>query len=293
MALRSDILAKDARIQEAYRDRNRPLALGEPQSIPVARIQWALHLLKYALPRSISVDGPDGIFGQETLAVVRRFQNDKHIRVDGMVGQHTLDALDMALTAVAPTPAPPLNQPADLRILWQPTSISTADGPNRLLGYLTKALELLKPFDMGIVSTFQIPDLVVPFDNVVNTNEFDGTDVDQVRQSAERQRPGMRDTLRVIVCRFDSRTRDIGDTFGGPTETKPQLSHWSQDFIVLDSRRFGADRCTLLHEMIHATGLEEHDQDPTSVFFRMGDQRTVLKLEHARRLSGAFFARPR
>lgn len=47
----------------------------------------------------------------------------------------------------------------------------------------------------------------------------------------------------------------------------------------------------MLHKMIHATGLVDHDtEDPKSVFFS-GDNRTTLKLEHALRLSNkSFFA---
>ena len=44
--------------------------------------------------------------------------------------------------------------------------------------------------------------------------------------------------------------------------------------------------------MIHATGLDDHDPDPASVFadgaIRTG---SLLKSEHAEKLRGAFFAR--
>jgi hypothetical protein len=55
----------------------------------------------------------------------------------------------------------------------------------------------------------------------------------------------------------------------------------------------------LIHEMIHATGLVEHDTDATSVFFKTGDFRKFIRPEHAKRLSGrtpgapVFFAQPR
>ena len=63
------------------------------------------------------------------------------------------------------------------------------------------------------------------------------------------------------------------------------------DFILINVNRFKTDQCTLIHEMIHATGLFgcqfETDQDSV---FSQGDKRSVLKPEHATRLSEAFFA---
>ena len=104
MALTSSLLSKDTRIQQAYRDRNRPIAFGEAQSQSVARVQVALTQVGYSMPKSVSTGGADGIFGDETLATVRQFQADNGLRVDGMIGEHTLDALDAALNRL---PAPP------------------------------------------------------------------------------------------------------------------------------------------------------------------------------------------
>ena len=113
MALTSSLLSKDTRIQQAYRDRNRPIAFGEAQSQSVARVQVALTQVGYSMPKSVSTGGADGIFGDETLATVRQFQADNGLRVDGMIGEHTLDALDAALNRLpAPPPAPPLPPPA-------------------------------------------------------------------------------------------------------------------------------------------------------------------------------------
>ena len=110
MPLTNPSLKDDPRIQEAYRNRNRPIALGE-QGISVARIQFALDRLHYPLPKSIpngpTNRGADGIFGQETLGAVKKFQGDQGIKADGMVGQHTLDKLDAALGS-GPAPTPPV-----------------------------------------------------------------------------------------------------------------------------------------------------------------------------------------
>jgi len=111
MTLTSALLSKDTRIQEAYSNRNRPIAFGEPQSQSVARVQVALTQVGYSMPKSVSSTGADGIFLDETLATVRQFQADNGLRVDGMIGEHTLDALDAALNRLPgpppPTPPPP------------------------------------------------------------------------------------------------------------------------------------------------------------------------------------------
>ena len=108
MALTSSLLSNDPRIQQAYRDRNRPMAFGEAQSQSVARVQLGLTQVGYPMPKSVSAAGADGIFGDETLATVRQFQADNGLRVDGMIGEHTLDALDAALNRLpSPPPAPP------------------------------------------------------------------------------------------------------------------------------------------------------------------------------------------
>jgi hypothetical protein len=110
MALTDDLLKNDPRIQEAYANRNRPIAFSE-QGIAVARIQRALDRLHYPLPKSISTapvsGGLDGIFGSETLGAVRKFQLDQGLKVDGMIGQYTLDKLDAALKRSGPSPPVP------------------------------------------------------------------------------------------------------------------------------------------------------------------------------------------
>ena len=112
MALTSGLLSKDARIQEAYVNRNRPIAYGEAQSQSVARVQVALTQVGYSMPKSVSALGADGRFGDETLATVRQFQADNSLRVDGMVGEHTLDALDAALNKLPGPPPPTMLAPA-------------------------------------------------------------------------------------------------------------------------------------------------------------------------------------
>ena len=63
-------------------------------------IQMALLDLDYAMPRSTSnvKYGPDGIYGEETKAIVKKFQKDSRtLTDDGVVGQQTIQELDRRL----------------------------------------------------------------------------------------------------------------------------------------------------------------------------------------------------
>jgi hypothetical protein len=122
-------------------------------------------------------------------------------------------------------------------------NLDAGQPPTRLLVYLIKAVELLKPFNINIISSFQIPDEVVPFDQVVDTHVASGADVDDVRAAAERKRPGLTNTLRIIVCRFNRSSIELGTTFGGRAETNLALSHWAQDFILINSPKLAGGPC--------------------------------------------------
>lgn len=55
--------------------------------------------LGYPLPKSRQNGRWDGIFGSETEAATRKFQQSKGLKPDGMVGPMTLNALDLAILA--------------------------------------------------------------------------------------------------------------------------------------------------------------------------------------------------
>lgn len=59
-------------------------------------LQMALIDLGHRMPRSTgnALHSPDGIFGEETFAVVRQFQRDNRLKDDGVVGRNTMSALD-------------------------------------------------------------------------------------------------------------------------------------------------------------------------------------------------------
>jgi hypothetical protein len=60
-------------------------------------VQFALLDLGHAMPRSTGGGfSPDGVYGDETVGVVRAFQRSKRLKDDGEVGRDTMRALDAA-----------------------------------------------------------------------------------------------------------------------------------------------------------------------------------------------------
>src|SRR6476661_10208698 len=94
MALSSMRFAFDERLQQAS-ENNPTMKRGETGE-PVAKVQGALVDLGYHMPVTTNNGRkePDGIFGPETQSVVRQYQRDKRLDPDGIVGRHTLAALD-------------------------------------------------------------------------------------------------------------------------------------------------------------------------------------------------------
>ena len=70
-----------------------PLARGSTGS-GVAAVQDLLADLGFALPRSVTAAGADGVFGPETVGAVKEFQRRSGLKADGFVGPKTLAALD-------------------------------------------------------------------------------------------------------------------------------------------------------------------------------------------------------
>jgi hypothetical protein len=106
-------------------------------------------------------------------------------------------------------------------------------------------------------------------------------------KAAIKDRPMFLSELRVIVHPFVPGAPEFGITEGGPFDGKT-----FPNFIVINSNKTRPDRLTLLHEMVHATGLEIHDddanvstsfKDPTSVF-SINDNRDHIRDEHLQRL---------
>ncbi|MFO1499173.1 MAG: hypothetical protein U1G07_12390 [Verrucomicrobiota bacterium] len=217
---------------------------------------------------------------------VRASGRDAVTRVRGVLGQKSALTASSVATAAG-------TFSANLRIIWQPTAAAFKVAQHRHLVQVPKANQVLRPFDMEIVGAVSFPDTTLPNQDVVDVRF--SSDILRVRQAAEKQRPGFRTVLRVIVCPF-SRANDeyFGLTDGGTRATDPELRVFPE-FILINANRMREDGLTLLHEMIHAaTGLAEadHDLDSDSIFSTSG-QRHTLKPDHARGLSRAFFAATR
>jgi hypothetical protein len=82
-----------------------PLARGS-QGDAVRCLQLGLYALGYSMPVSIKPKplSADGIFGQETDAAVRLFQQRQALGADGIAGRQTLSRLDQLLMQIDKDP---------------------------------------------------------------------------------------------------------------------------------------------------------------------------------------------
>lgn len=108
IVLRSLRFRSDSRLQATANNRP-PMRQGE-RGLAVQKLQKALIDLKFPMPISIRRRGtPDGIYGTETTATVRKFQQKYGLKVDGVVGRNTMSRLDQLFaSAPPPPPAPPV-----------------------------------------------------------------------------------------------------------------------------------------------------------------------------------------
>lgn len=85
--------------------------------------------------------------------------------------------------------------------------------------------------------------------------------------------------LRVIICPFDPNT-EFGVTAGG---ADPDTGKKVPPFVLINANVINPDRCTLVHELIHTTGLTnaDHDEDKASVFATSSTARSVVTDAHA------------
>jgi Putative peptidoglycan binding domain len=296
MPLKTALFAGNARLERASRNAP-PIAVNESDRTAVCLLQIALSRLGFDLPLSFlrGSDRPDGLFGLETGRAVRGFQQvafpDAPNQWDGIVGTNTLALVEQLLIAAGGDgPAPNVKPfPAILKLLVQMTTpaFNNARTFSNLTQYSGKAKLLLDPF--GLTLDVLVNTTPVPNQSPVDLS-FPFSDPDQVRKDADKTVSGQAERLRVIFCPFTSQFSDHkGSTFGRAEGLQ------FDDFTLINTNNTSKDFCTLLHEMIHATGLRTHDTDPSSVF-SLGDNRTVLRPEHAERFSKkppTFFGAPK
>lgn len=101
MALISHQLASSPRLQQAAN--NAPSIGYGASNEGVAAMQRGLVDLGYPMPRSTAfgAKAPDGIYGDETAQVLKKFQRDNALVTDGIAGRKTLARMDELLLAHA------------------------------------------------------------------------------------------------------------------------------------------------------------------------------------------------
>jgi hypothetical protein len=236
--------------------------------------------------------GPDGHCAQDLADAIWNFQSFWKAQgvfhnIDGVVdrGMHTLAQMNQLVSAAPSTP----QFPGTLKVLVQFTAMAVSNAQSAgtqagataalQLAYSGKASTLLAPFGLAldVQNGANVP-ILSPVDQ-----SFPFDDVKAVRAAAGKAAPGLADRVRVIFCPF---TRKFENHFGASYGRPEGLDF--DDFTLINTNRLSKDLCTMLHEMIHDTGLRNHDEDTSSVF-ALGENRTVLRPEHAERLSKMFF----
>ena len=95
MALTSPRFTSSSKLAQAAE--NRPPLRRGARGRAVHLVQFALLDLGHAMPRSTGGNfSPDGIYGDETVNVVKAFQRSKGLADDGEIGRKTMHALDAA-----------------------------------------------------------------------------------------------------------------------------------------------------------------------------------------------------
>ncbi len=95
MPLVTERFANNQRLQQASNN-NPPMKKGETGEAVAILQQALIDLGGFAMPITTAngSKNPDGIYGNETTAVVRKFQTQQALSPDGIAGRQTLTRLD-------------------------------------------------------------------------------------------------------------------------------------------------------------------------------------------------------
>jgi hypothetical protein len=154
--------------------------------------------------------------------------------------------------------------------------------------YLRKADDMLKPFNMSLMITDrrmpQFPYLPLELDPTADV------DIENLYNLAKKDVAVAPNQLRVIFVRYSMRGKDFYANTPGGQVVPLSSGAFVPNFCIIDVHKRTKNDCCLLHEMIHATGLSDHDPDPTAVFAVGIDGERVLSDAYAERLSKSFFS---
>ena len=282
----------------------------------VIKVQKALVLLDGAQIRGGEV--PEGLYGPFTTKAVLAYKTKRGIvnpayqkTADNIVGKMTMAALDREMAQAENRPpllgcdtdigdGPTTSRfrqglvtgdvrqlefvPAQLNVSIQEALFEKETIPGssiRTALLVARAQLLLAPFNLKVAATF-LPSFIYQF----TVGERDEVDVRRIRTEAQTASAGSGTSLRVIFCHL----RNTNSTATSQGE-RTQIAGF-KNFVLINKDRSHPDLGTLLHEMIHCSNdrfmNDIHDDDRNSIYSR-GDNRTLLRDEHAISLNGSFF----
>lgn len=281
----------------------------------INKIQRALVLLDGA--PIVGSEILDEVYGRSTANAVLAYKRKRGIinrayqnTADNIVGKMTIASLDKEMTIAENRP--PLRgcttdigggsssksrvglalsnsiqlqfPPGRLNVAFQEALLAGETIPGsslRTVLLVERATKLLAPFNLALSATF-----LPTFSHAFTVGEKDEFDVRSIRTSAQNASSAAPSSLRVIFCHL----RNTNSTAASHGE-RTGISGF-RNFVLINKDRSHPDNGTLLHEMIHCSNdifmNDFHDSDQNSVFSR-GDNRNLLRDEHAKSLNSSFF----
>ena len=328
MALTSRLFLGDQRLEACLVKDEAHLTLGTKGPF-VNKVQRALAIISGHMVSHIEFDAMS--YGQSTADAVLAYKTARAIinpayqsKPDNIVGKMTIKMLDQEMTRIeksAPFRAccgDPIGGssarvaaerkfaatrtfgivekrvaetrigfqlPSVLRIGWQITEIGVKKGGRRHVDMMDAGNLLMN--NLLIIPVGGDLRFVTPFDYPYPIDVRFRADTFGLLKAANKARPMARSELRVIVHPFVDSAPEFGITEGGHFDGNTYTN-----FVVINANKTRPDRLTLLHEMVHATGLEIHDDDSKSpgsfmdatIVFSINDTRDHVRDEHLQRL---------
>lgn len=315
MPLQSRLFAGDSALESCLVSDAAHLLEGK-RGPHINKIQHALVLLDGALIDGSEVSG--ALYGRSTANAVLAYKRKRGIvntayqtTADNIVGRMTIAALDKELSAGENRPrlrgcftdigggrssssirgalavgGPQQLEfsPGRLNVAFQEALLAgevISSSSLRTVLLVERAVKLLAPFGLTVSAIF-LPSFPYGF----TVGERDDIDVRSIRTAAQNASAAAPSSLRVIFCHL-RQTTSTATSQGALTG----ISGF-KNFVLINKERSHPDNGTLLHEMIHCSDdrfmNDIHDKDQNSVYSR-GDDRNLLRDEHARSLNASFF----